>query len=286
MDLAIVQLASWGDTILSTCLPRAIKEQRPDWHITYYTSSACASAVHNNPDIDKLEVIPATRAEAFEIWNDVVSDAKRRHSKVVQTWAGKRPREEWQLINKKTKRNFMWSAPRCIQELGLKFSQPLVNYIYFTPDEELRARNKLKSIPYGPRILLEVEAFSKQTQFTLNWLKPMFSTICKQLGGATQFLVSIGRKIEHLERLSQRFNITTLDDLSIREVALLIDDCVGFLGVSSGTSNACHHQHRKRQVVWCEAVNHTDWCSAPYGGDKNIHLGGLDGYLKLLAKVF
>lgn len=280
-DLGIVQLASWGDTFISTCLPRAVREQAPGCSVTFYVSSACASAVTNNPDIDELVVLPATKAEAFAMWDDVYRQAKGRHKVVVQPWAGKRPVSEWKLIKSRERRNFIWSASRCIQELGLKFKGPAQNYIYPTAEEQQRVRELLTRLGPMPKVLMEFEAFSKQTQLTVDWLPKILRTIEKRIG-QVQFLLSAGNIPGDLLKCN---NVIPLNDYTLREVALLPDYCKAFFGVSSGTSNACHNQLRTKRIKWFEAVNHTDWDSRPYGeADKYVYLGKtLDGYLDLIS---
>lgn len=291
MNIAVIQLANFGDVVLSTSLLEAIREQRPEWKIHFITTKACVGAVSNNPNIHELVTLDIPKSEAIGKFDEVFEGAKAcgKYDKVITPWAGYLDRKHWRPNGASSRVcNFMYSVVRCIQDNGMTWNGRLVNYLYPTSDDE-RGTAKIieafKSAP-GKNVLLEAETLSKQSQLDSSWLPEVFFAIRKRLGKAT-FWFSIGKDPDYLTELKNEFDVRTLSDFSITSVGMSVDHCDVFLSVSSGTANACHHQHRQNNPMWFEAVNDRAWATTPYGTiNKHVYLGKtVGGYVDLINRT-
>ncbi len=278
MNIAVIQLANFGDVILSTSLLEAIREQKPDWKVHFITSKACASAVSSNPCIHELIALDIPKAEAIGKFNEVFREAKAsgKYDKVITPWAGYLDRKHWRPHGASGKVcNFMYSVVRCIQDNGMTWNGKLTNYLYPTHGDTHGAAKIIKAFESSSNknVLLEAETLSKQSQLNHKWLPEIFHAVRKRLGRAT-FWLSIGKDPDYLTELKNEFDVRTLSDFSIASVGLAVDYCDVFLSVSSGTANACHHQHRRNNPMWFEAVNDRAWATTPYGTiNKHVYLG-------------
>lgn len=283
MDTAIVVLASWGDVIISTMIPRAIKEQRPDWTVTYYTTSACAGAIAGNPDVDHLVVLPGTKDQAWGMQDRVIADARRRHQKVIAPWAGWYQQSDWLPLTApgwdgQPHHNFMWAYVRSAQHEGLEIALPPTIYLHLTDAERRRATDFVGGLgPRRQRILMEVEGHSSQSWLNESWLPVVMDVFDKIYGDGVELLISKGgAETPGIISAKQHWpgRVHLLNNYSLREVAWIFNSCDIFIGCSSGTSNACHAHCCKSDIKWFEAVRSTIWDSRPLRpNNKAIYYG-------------
>ncbi len=276
MDLAIVQMASWGDVIISTIIPKALRDQRPDTKITFYTSSACAGAVVGNPHIHKLEIIPANKDQAWGTQNQVIADARKKHEKVLTPWAGFYPQNEWVPLNQpgwdyEFNPNFMWAYVRTAQLDGLTITNPPTIYLYPSAAEVASATNFVKSLSNGRRkVMMEVEGHSGQSWMRQSWIDPIMTVITEKWGDVDLLISKGGNESPEITAAKKKWpgRVHLMNHLSLREVSVVFNSCDAFIGCSSGTSNACHSQNCKRDILWFETVKNRLWDSwplRPYG---------------------
>lgn len=287
-DVAIVTMASWGDVVISTLIVNALKTQKPDCRITYYTSSACAGAIKNNPHIDEQVIIQATKGQAWAVQDKIISDARNKHQVVVAAWAGYTPRYNWKpLDNNETSENFMWSYVRTAQSLGLNVPNPPLLYLYPTDDEKNRIAGYMQNVKSGTNILMEVKGESSQTYWNNDWTVKAIDKL-HQIYNKPNVFISCGDKPDDfIFDLIDKYGIHYMNDYSLREMSVLFNYCDVFLGVSSGTSNACHGHLCKRNIKWIEAINDGVWDSKPLGYHNKVFFYGGDvkAYCNLLENI-
>lgn len=291
IDTAVVVMASWGDVVISTLVVRAIKEQRKDVHVTFYTSSACKGAVFNNPKIDKLEVIPANKAQAWGLQDKIINKARQKHQLVITPWAGFTPQHEWVPIDMPgTPHNFMWAYVRVAQLHGLVVPIPPTLYLYPTETEQERAKKFVESLVQRKRtVMMEIQAESAQSFWNPKWTRRIIPEIIKTYGGDVTILISRGGgEPPEVTELKKKFKgqIYLLNEYSLREVSVIFNSCDVFVGLSSGTSNACHTHLCKKDIQWFEAINDRKWCSAPLRkeGKHFFFRNDPEGFAKLLRE--
>lgn len=274
MKIAIMQLASWGDVIISTCIPKLIKQQRPNDHITFYTSSVCEGAVQNNPDIDKLIVKKVkNRGEAFDVWGHVTKKAKTEdYDKIITPWAGVLPEKDWRLKkNHNGHNNFMWSYPRAAQTLGLKFEGTIKTYLYPTDQEKQKITNYINNLDTdnAKLIMMEIQGNSCQTHWNPSWTKEAVRLLKQKITKFHLFISHGGEKPEYIKELQQtckgKQQIHYMNNFSLREMSVLFNHCHIMFSVSSGTANACMTHQCKKNIKWFELVNDKKWDSTPMG---------------------
>jgi ADP-heptose:LPS heptosyltransferase len=292
MNIAIVQMASFGDVVLTTCILRAIREHRPKWKIHFYTSSFCAGAVENNPDIDELHIKDMSRAEAFNNWGYVTEEAKKKHNRVLVPWPGILHQREWRLMKGHLgNNNFMWAYPRCIQYLNLPFTGKIKTYLYPTDEEKQKVSDFVASLDPRRMLMMEVSGKSGQTWWNHSWTQRAVETIAKKLPEFHLFISCGGEEPADLQALRNKYKgkqtIHYMNDFSIREMSVLFNSCDTMFSVSSGTANACMTHECKRDVKWFELVNNTCWDSSPMGNMKRkfiCHKNDQVGYFAYIAK--
>lgn len=300
LDVGVVQLASFGDVIISSIVPHTIRQNHPDARITFYVSSACEGAIANNQDVDNVVVLQATKGQSWALMHETVEKAKKKHQHVIAPWPGYRPREEWvpKWQTGETP-NFMWSYFRAAQEFQEKVTgkpfamdRPFPIHLWLTPEEKCRAEgfvNMAGSHNLGSKfVMMETDGHSSQNYFDANWTNKILSGVMEHYKGDATVLISRGGVIPNEIREAMvrwPWKVHMLNEYSLREVSWIFNSCSVFIGGSSGTSNACHGHQCKRDVKWFEAVRDPVWCSAPLRGapDKKIYLGANpDEFVKLI----
>jgi len=288
-DIAVVQLVSWGDVVISTSLVHAIKEQL-GVKITYYVSSACHGAVFGNPDIDQIKIIQATKHQAWGVFSKIIKQAWEFHQHVFTPWPGFIPRHEWCLLDRQTKINFMWSYARAGQVVDLTIDVPLKLYLYLSDSEKERADKFYRSLNKKPStklVLAEMHGDSSQTACCPAWIPSIVNTVMTKYNGDAIVCISAsGQPPREIQQLITKYDrkIQFLNFLSLREVSAFFNYCDIFLGVSSGTSNACHGHQCKKDIAWFETVNDPVWDSSPLGVENKVFYYGtkLAEYISIL----
>jgi lipopolysaccharide heptosyltransferase II len=56
--ILIVRLSAIGDTVLCTPVARQLKQQHPDWHLTWLVQHRALPSIANNPWVDDIKVMP------------------------------------------------------------------------------------------------------------------------------------------------------------------------------------------------------------------------------------
>lgn len=287
-DLAIVALASWGDVVISTVIPRAAKAQ---WgsRVTFYVSSACAGAVRGNPDIDDLVIITATKDEAWALQDGVIAQARLKHQLVVAPWPGFRPRENWDAIPATGRPNFMWAYARAAQEIGLDvpMSDQGMMTIYLYPNAAERQRAATFLAGQGrerPNLLMEIRGDSGQSYWNDYWTEVVLGRLMRHYHGELNVWVSNGGpEPPVITMIKQAWPGRTsyLNEYSLREISVLANHADIFVGCSSGTSNAIQTHLVRPVPLWFEAVNDPVWASFPLRPEgrhsayaKTIYYGG------------
>ncbi len=281
-DVAIVVMASWGDVIISTLIARAIRDQKPGWHITYYTSSACSGAIDNNPAIHNIITIPGNKDQAWGMQDNVIANAKKKHEKVITPWAGWYPQHEWLPLQTDDwhtlpHHNFMWAYVRTAQLEGLKIPNTFQIYLHLNNNEIKKATNFISSLGKTRKVLIEVEGHSGQSWMRQSWISPIQDILTTKYGNDVELLISKGgQETIEISQAKKKWpgRVHLLNNYTLREVAAIFNACDIFIGCSSGTSNACHAHFCKTDIQWFEAVKSTIWDSRPLRPhNKNIYYG-------------
>jgi ADP-heptose:LPS heptosyltransferase len=289
-------MASWGDVVISSCIAKAIKEQKPDWKVTYYTSTTYGNALHNNPDIDELiEKKTQGKDDAFAQWGHVRTDVEKdnKFDKVIIPWAGVLPRGDWKLKeDHKGPNNFMWSCPRAIQELGLTFKGSIQTYLYQTKEEVDKAREFVTKLNKDSHklIMMETAGFSCQTHWKPNWTRKAVELLIKRYGRLHLFISGGGEVPDDIKNLQKKHNsdavkIHYMSNFTLREMSALFNHCDIMFSVSSGTANACMTHMCRKNIKWFELVNDSCWDSVPMGNIKNkliYRKNNMDEYFRLV----
>lgn len=289
MDTAIVQLGSWGDVVISTALVRALKEQCQA-KITYYVATMFRGALDGNPCVDYIQTIDVDRARVWSLFDRVTTQARKAHQTVIVPWPGLLPKDKWRLLSGDCKNNFMWAYARAGQQQGLGIEVPLKLWLYPTQTEIDKADQFVTTLnrPIGSKlVMMEMQGHSGQTCFNPTWLQPVIDTVMQRYHNNAIFLISAGgQPPPEVTLLNNRYpgKIWFMNSFSLREMSVIFNYCDLFLGVSSGTSNACQTHRCKKGIAWFETVSESIWDSSPLGTDKkHFHYGGdLGAYIELL----
>ncbi len=278
MNVAIIQLVSYGDVLLSTCVTDAIKKHRPDWRITFVTSSICGDAIRNNPSIDEIKIIQVkNKQEAFDNWGHITDKIKSQFDRVIIPWAGILQPSDWRLINNHLgANNFMWAYPRMVQSLGMPYSGKIKTFLYPTPDEYSKVRSFLNSLDrvQHKMIMMEIAGDSGQTHWNITWTEAAIKLLISIYPKMHLFISHGGPEPQHLSELRKIYNkkkqhIHYMNNMSLREMSILYNDCDIMFSVSSGTANACMTHLCKKNIRWFELVNAAHWDSFPMWHDQN-----------------
>lgn len=278
-DIGIVQLASWGDVFISTIISQGIKEKYPNSKITQYVSTSCANALIGNKHIDKIETIQSTKKQVWEGLQDhVINGIRTKHEILITPWPGYLPQDQWsiksQINDNQSKHNFMWAYAKALENLGIQFDIPLKPQMWLTNQEMINA-DSISHRLNGFIVMMEVEGHSNQTYINHSWISPIANVISSKTNGKFTLLISrAGQDTREILEVKSTYGnkIITLGDLSLREVSRVFNNCHLFIGCSSGTSNACHAQHCRRDIPWIENIKSKLWDSTPLGvNQKRFH---------------
>lgn len=298
-DVAVVQLVSWGDVVISSVIPYLVKKHHPGCRVTFYVSSACHGAIAGNRHVDEVVVLPATKDQSWVLMPQVTEEARAKHQYVVTPWPGLLDRSQWARLGREGKDyNFMWSYLRAAQKLlvetGVGLPEPDQFPIHLWPTEEEKRRaqgflNVAGSHDLGAKfVMMETDGHSSQNYFNAAWTNKILEGLMDHFKQKVIVLISRGGVIPHEIReamIRWPWHIHMLNEYSLREASVMFNACSVFIGGSSGTSNAAHGHQCKRDIKWFEAVNDRVWCSEPLVGpaDKKIYTGAdPDAFVKLI----
>lgn len=296
MKIAVMQLAAFGDVLLATCVLKAIKKQRPNWHVTFVTSSPCAGAIENNQDTDDIIIEKfKNKKDAFDNWGHVTKKLEKsgEFDKIIIPWAGILPVHKWRLKDqsKSHNNNFMWAYPRAVQELGLVYKPPIKTYLYTTDEENQKVQKFIDGLGDGTKIMMEIAGHSGQTWWNKEWTKRAVAMLAKRFSKFDLFISHGGKEppefVKCRKMLKDGQAIHYMSHFTIREMSILFNHCSIMFSVSSGTANACMTHKCNPNTKWFEAVSATHWDSSPMGHDKNkfiFHQNNMDKYFNEVEK--
>lgn len=152
----------------------------------------------------------------------------------------------------------------------------------YISDDEIDSSIRFISNHKGPKALIELFSYSKQTAFTMQWFRK-----------ASAYLIDKGFHIlvpcspTEAKLVPKHDKITCLDNFTVRQCGFLVNFCQIMLSVSSGVSHACSSNLAKEQLVWVESINTEHFSTRPYGIPNRVyHVGTeFDDYFKLLKSV-
>jgi len=245
--------------------------------VHWYISSYYKSALYNNPDVDKIFIIPTkTKPEStLPATHRAIKLAKskglyKKNIIIPAPYFGK----YWNTQKHKIVDCIRRSAEDII---GSNWVVPWVPIIKLTQTEIQKTQKWVKKLPNTPKVLFEWDAQSGQSFLTTSWINP----ICKLFPGWTVILS--GRK----PNFTLPSNAVDGSVLSIRESMELFNHVNFMIGVSSGLSCICGSNWTvNKNIPWIESCNNRLWSGENYPrkNKKICYSNKLSDFLNLLKK--
>jgi len=296
MNIAFVQLGSWGDNINSTLMFRPIKNAFPDSNLEVHTTDLYASAFANNPLISRLVTYPAnSKSECFNLYNTVPQQVRQHRFDKVFVPA---PILHQDLTSRKHPEfghNIICTLMRVLEDEGIDYDFPVKTILRLTHDEVsgvdtwLAANNvQLKDCR---NILMEVHGESGQTFWDKHWTLAVGRHLLRNR--RVNLFISRRDKTQEILQLEREFRphfngfgARWVGGLTIRQCAELYNRCDTFMSVSSGLSNACNTDYCRTDLKWIETVNSSSVTSAPVRSDGKTfwYDNNLDQFLRMLVE--
>lgn len=285
-NFAIVQGGAWGDNINSTLMLQPIKSAFPNSKIHVYTSDIYSSAFENNSYIDKLILYKCLdKNQAINLTIAIpplISNMGYKHIFAPHPMFNP---SSWSCINHpEWGENLIFSWVRALEDFGIGYDK-LQTVLQPTESEMTRASSFFESTPSRTRykILMETFGESGQTFFDFRWLDKVVRLLASK-----NHIVYISNKNRNnvINALEDQYpnNVVFAGNLSIRECAVLFNNCDCFISVSSGLSNACNTNCCKTNIKWIEVVNSITCSSAAIRKDDKTfwHNNDLDKFCQFL----
>jgi ADP-heptose:LPS heptosyltransferase len=289
LKVAIVQGGSWGDNINSTLMLSPIRLAFPESEIHIFTSNIYGNAFHNNKYIDRViehkcqnknEAINLSIAVPPQIQNMGYSHIFSPHPMFNHDKWSSTKHPEWG-------ENLIFAWVRALEDASIPYGS-LHTLLYPTDQEIKKAQSFYQSTTciLRPKTLMEVFGESGQTFFDFNWLDKVVRFLVQH-----DHIIYISNKDRNnvINNLESQFpnNVFFAGGLSIRECAVLFNECDNFISVSSGLSNACNTDYCKKNIQWIEVVNSLTCSSAAIRkeGKHFWHVNDLNQFIDFLKTI-
>lgn len=291
MEIAIVQLGSWGDNINSTLMLEPIKKAHPGCTIEVHTTSLYQSAFRNNPHIDKITAYPCgSKTECFDLYNTIPIQVAAMGYDRVFTPAPILCLDRTSLRHPELGNNLICSFVRCLEEAGIEYDWPVRTVMQLEPDEVQNVDNWVSmaqiQLADHQTVLMEVQGESGQSFWNHTWTMAAVRHLMRR--PRTNVIISRRDKTKEVVLLEKEFpkRVYWAGALSIRECAELYNRCDAFLSISSGLSNACNTNHCRQDLTWVETVNSPTVTSAPIRATGKVfwYENNIQAFLRTLAR--
>lgn len=251
--IAVVSPGCWGDCINSTIMFKPIKDHYGhDCQLDIFTSTKYHTAFINNPHINNLYQTDVTsKNDALNLVHvikpigyDLVINS---HPMINKTWSSN--------LNRTLGENLILAWVNCLEYNNIPYTLPLKSDLILTPHERSQADAFMSRISKGKGyVLMECEGESGQSFWNPIWTRDVILTLTKM--GYITLVSCIGQRdlITSLQ-LQTANKAIWVGSASIRTVAGIYDNCDAFISVSSGLSNACNTQQRRKVKHWFEVIN-------------------------------
>ncbi len=276
MNIAFVQLGSFGDNINSTLMLSPIKKAFPNCNIEVHTTNLYASAFANNPHISKIITYGAnTKAECFNLYNTIPQKVKAQRYDKVFVPAPILHQDRTSKKHPELGNNIICTFMRVLEDEGIEYDFPVQSIMHLTKDEIIGVdrwaeRNNINfNHNYRRNVIMEVHGESGQTFWNHHWT---LATSRHLMLKDTNLFISRKDKTQDILQLEREYRgrVYCTNELTIRQCAELFNRCDMFFSVSSGLSNACNTNHCKTDVKWIETVNSPSVTSAPLRSSNKI----------------
>ena len=275
--ILIIQGGAWGDCINSTLMLKPIKDHFAHdggCEIHVVTSDLYASAFYNNPLISELIIVPVVnKLEAINLVQRADHYKEQGYDLVIANHPMYR-RDMWVTKhNPEGERNIINTWIHSLEELGIDVSEPQ-SLLYLSSFETEIAAMRAHELDSGrPRVLMEVLGESGQTPWNSEWTRRITRHLVNR---NIDVLISCHVQTRDIIELREQFpfHVHWVGDLSLRECAGLYNYVKGFIGVSSGLTNACNTQACRQDIPWFEVVLNRDSASWPIRETGKVILAG------------
>lgn len=212
---AIVTLQSARDTIRATALARQLKMQNPDCMVIWYAPADFSHLLDNNPYIDEIVALEGTLPEQ-----------ERR----IPTFRLSRKWKKFIIVGPRT------SISLSDQSTVVKVSQhddtsaEMLRPVLQLSDSEVReAREFMKTLPSGPRILLEI----KDVDSTSTWEDDHYKILIDSVKHLNPVVVLLSKQQpKDFDILQEHYGNVVWFDGSMRLTAELYNHSNAYVGVS------------------------------------------------------
>lgn len=239
-----------GDVLNLTPLASQLRSDHPEARITWFTSRACAPALEGNPHLDEIVILDG---DPILLDRQIPSLA---HSRPWSQFFDPAPYRNYQ----KVPGGSLWDLYRASWRHDPK--APLVPVMRLTDEEIHHATTWWNSLPKGPRILLECDARSQQTQ----WNADAVGLLVDALGSANPlFVVSAQQPPREVERFRALGARVVYCGRPWRENAIFYNLADAFIGISSGISALSGSDLCRSDLPSVEYVRGEHWSTAGLG---------------------
>ncbi len=246
-----------GDVLAATPVARQLKADDPECHVTWFTSRRYENLLEGNPYVDEvvgLEGDPAGLDEGIEELK-----ASRKWTRFFTPAA---------YMNKDVHEGrAVFETVR--DSAGLDWTVPFEFVLRLTEKEKRQADRYWKSLPEGPKILVETEFFSEQSV----WEEGFAFDLVEILGFLSPvFLFTAGRKPVFLDRLKEIHPRSYWCREPFRLNAEFYNRCSAFVGVSSGISALTLSDYCRKDVLHVEVTAGWPWGAGCLGRHENLYV--------------
>ena len=239
-----------GDVLNLTPVARQLRHDHPEAHIQWFTSKACEPALRHNPDLDEVVI---QEGEWADLDAGILSLAE---SGDFDDFYAPAPYLNYEAAPGGSLWDLYRAAP------GLDWTEPVVPVLQLTPEEIQEARAWWDALEPGPRILIECDAHSQQSPWSLTTV----DLVHELLGGLNPLYVFTARDLPaEVARIQSLGGRAVHCGLPWRLNAELFNRCDAFLGISSGISALTGSTACRVDVPSVEFVRGEHWSTAGLG---------------------
>lgn len=291
MNIAFVQLGSYGDNINSTMMLKPIKDAFPGCNIEVHTTDLYGSAFHNNPYVASIvEHHAANKTKCFDLYNTVpAAVAAQKYDKVFVPAPVLHPNRRNSLRHPEFGQNIITTFMRVLEDADIDYPWPVSTVLRLTNEEIDKARKWLSignRAMHPRKILMEVQGESGQTFWDPHWTRAVVRHLVSTKD--TSVFISRRERTQEIKQLEVEYphRVWWAGDLSLRECAEVYNNCGAFLGVSSGLGNVCNTDYCRKDTLWIEAMNSPTVNSAPLRSDGKVfwYANDVNAFINMLRE--
>ncbi len=246
-----------GDVLAATPVARQLKADEPGCRVVWYTSKAYENLLDGNPYVDE---VVGMEGDPLEL------DGEIERLRAARPWT--------RFFTPAAYMNPEVHEGRAVFETvrdaaGLDWTVPFEFVLRLSEKERAQADRYWRSLPEGPKVLVEVEFFSDQSVWEEDFAFDLVE-ILEPLSPV--FLFTSGNRPSFLNAFKERYPKAYWCREPFRLNAEFYNRCDLFVGVSSGISALTLSDSCRRDVLHVEVVGGWPWGAGCLGRHENLYV--------------